>query len=37
MTESALDLSHFHPILKEWFSSRFGEPTDVQKQAWKEI
>ncbi|MFC3840084.1 DEAD/DEAH box helicase [Paenibacillus sp. MAH-36] len=30
-------LSLFHPILKEWFISRFGEPTDVQKQAWKEI
>ncbi|NOV04224.1 DEAD/DEAH box helicase [Paenibacillus sp. LMG 31457] len=30
-------LSPFHPILREWFISRFGEPTDVQKQAWKEI
>lgn len=30
-------LSQFHPILKKWFFSRFGEPTDVQKQAWKEI
>lgn len=37
MTEIALDLSHFHPILRAWFSSRFGEPTDVQKQAWKQI
>ncbi|OPH48636.1 hypothetical protein BC351_09280 [Paenibacillus ferrarius] len=37
MTDNALKLSHFHPILRTWFSSRFGEPTDVQKQAWKHI
>ncbi|MDQ0919976.1 DEAD/DEAH box helicase [Paenibacillus sp. V4I5] len=37
MTDIALDLSHFHPILRTWFASRFGEPTDVQKQAWKQI
>ncbi|WP_459213656.1 DEAD/DEAH box helicase, partial [Paenibacillus alginolyticus] len=37
MTEIALDLSHFHPVLRAWFTSRFGEPTDVQKMAWKQI
>ncbi|MDD9269916.1 DEAD/DEAH box helicase [Paenibacillus sp. GCM10023248] len=30
-------LAHFHPILQLWFTSRFGEPTDVQKQAWQQI
>ncbi|GGA05691.1 DEAD/DEAH box helicase [Paenibacillus marchantiophytorum] len=37
MTNIAPELSHFHPILTAWFSSRFGEPTDVQKQAWNAI
>jgi len=27
----------FHPVLSEWFSEAFGEPTDVQKQAWESI
>ncbi|CAM3917371.1 DEAD/DEAH box helicase [Cohnella lubricantis] len=27
----------FHPLLAEWFADKFGEPTDVQKQAWREI
>ncbi|WP_236013504.1 DEAD/DEAH box helicase [Paenibacillus glycanilyticus] len=30
-------LSSFHPSLAEWFEASFGEPTDVQKQAWKAI
>ncbi|MCM3628660.1 DEAD/DEAH box helicase [Paenibacillus glycanilyticus] len=30
-------LSTFHPSLAEWFEASFGEPTDVQKQAWKAI
>ncbi|GLX67990.1 DEAD/DEAH box helicase [Paenibacillus glycanilyticus] len=30
-------LSPFHPSLAEWFEATFGEPTDVQKQAWKAI
>lgn len=30
-------LTPFHPILQLWFTSRFGEPTDVQKQAWEQI
>ena len=27
----------FHPIVSEWFSSRLGQPTDVQIQAWPAI
>jgi ATP-dependent Lhr-like helicase len=27
----------FHPIVDEWFSSRFGEPTDAQRLGWPEI
>jgi len=30
-------LSSFHPSLAEWFEASFGEPTDVQQQAWKAI
>ncbi|MFD0694164.1 DEAD/DEAH box helicase [Paenibacillus sp. GCM10027628] len=37
MTGSMLDAYPFHPILKAWFASRFGDPTDVQKQAWRQI
>ncbi|SEC70863.1 DEAD/DEAH box helicase [Paenibacillus sp. GP183] len=27
----------FHPVLGEWFTGRFHEPTDVQIQAWTQI
>lgn len=27
----------FHPLLQEWFGAVFGEPTDVQRQAWASI
>ncbi|UUZ84107.1 DEAD/DEAH box helicase [Paenibacillus sp. P26] len=27
----------FHPLLEDWFIRRFGEPTEVQKEAWKAI
>lgn len=27
-------LDPYHPVLARWFTNRFGEPTDVQKQAW---
>ncbi|PZD96450.1 DEAD/DEAH box helicase [Paenibacillus sambharensis] len=30
-------LSAFHTILASWFAASFGEPTDVQKQAWEAI
>ncbi|QAY65986.1 DEAD/DEAH box helicase [Paenibacillus protaetiae] len=26
-----------HPLLAEWFTARFGQPTDVQQQAWEAI
>ncbi|SDC25590.1 ATP-dependent helicase Lhr and Lhr-like helicase [Paenibacillus sp. UNCCL117] len=29
--------AEFHPVLWSWFASRFGEPTDVQRQAWARI
>ncbi len=27
----------FHPLIAEWFSSKFGEPSEIQKKAWPEI
>jgi len=27
-------LSPFHELVQQWFSERFGSPTDVQKKAW---
>jgi len=27
----------FHPVLAGWFSDTFGEPTDVQTEAWRAI
>ncbi|QJD83147.1 DEAD/DEAH box helicase [Cohnella herbarum] len=27
----------FHPVISAWFSSSFGDPTDVQRQAWQAI
>ena len=27
----------FHPMLSEWFEQTFGEPTDVQLEAWQAI
>ena len=32
---SALD--QFHPEIRGWFEETFGEPTDVQRQAWPRI
>jgi len=37
MTHATLESYDFHPILNNWFISRFGEPTDIQRQAWKRI
>ncbi|NEW04439.1 DEAD/DEAH box helicase [Paenibacillus sp. SYP-B3998] len=37
MADCMLHAHNFHPILEKWFASRFGEPTDVQQQAWKQI
>src|SRR3977135_1837474 len=27
----------FHPIIDQWFTERFGKPTDPQAQGWPEI
>lgn len=39
--EDPVELSHgklpFHPVIAEWFAQKFGEPTDVQKEAWQAI
>jgi len=32
-----MSLSSFHPLVREWFLSRYGEPTAVQAQAWPAI
>ncbi|WP_159887187.1 DEAD/DEAH box helicase [Paenibacillus puerhi] len=37
MNKREQDEHGFHPILWSWFTSRFGEPTDVQRQAWRRI
>ena len=30
-------LSSFHPAVSRWFSARFGEPTDCQREGWPAI
>jgi ATP-dependent Lhr-like helicase len=30
-------LSHFHPIIAQWFLERIGKPTEVQEQSWQQI
>jgi ATP-dependent helicase Lhr and Lhr-like helicase len=30
-------LTPFHPLIKEWFETELGQPTDVQAKAWPEI
>ncbi|MBI5317002.1 MAG: DEAD/DEAH box helicase [Nitrospirae bacterium] len=32
-----MPLSHFHPLISEWFESHIGHPTDVQTRAWPAI
>ncbi len=27
----------FHPLVQEWFESRFGAPTDPQRAGWPQI
>lgn len=34
---SVSDIPEFHPVLKSWFKQSFGQPTDVQRQAWQAI
>ncbi len=30
-------LAPFHPLIRDWFAARLGEPTDVQRRAWPAI
>ena len=32
-----MPLSHFHPLVQEWFADRFPEPTDAQLWGWPAI
>ena len=32
-----MSLSTFHPLVRQWFEERFGEPTEAQRQGWPEI
>lgn len=36
LMDSKLSLP-FHPVISAWFSASFGDPTDVQRQAWQSI
>ena len=29
-----MSLSRFHPVIEQWFSSRFEQPTEPQQRAW---
>ncbi|HJV65962.1 MAG TPA: DEAD/DEAH box helicase [Geomonas sp.] len=30
-------LTHFHPLIAQWFKETLGEPTGVQQRAWTEV
>ncbi|MDQ6931766.1 MAG: DEAD/DEAH box helicase [Candidatus Eremiobacteraeota bacterium] len=30
-------LEHFHPVVRDWFAARYGEPTEPQLQGWPPI
>lgn len=32
-----MPLGYFHPLIRDWFQDRFGEPTEPQKQGWPQI
>ncbi|MWC28073.1 DEAD/DEAH box helicase [Paenibacillus sp. MMS18-CY102] len=32
-----MPLAAFHPVITEWFTAAFGEPTDVQVRSWQSI
>ena len=32
-----MSTSHFHPIVREWFEERFGQPTEAQAQGWAAV
>ena len=33
----AMPLEQFHPTIQRWFSQRFGEPTEPQREGWPRI
>jgi len=35
MARKVLEL--FHPLIRDWFARRYGEPTEIQRRAWPEI
>ncbi|MBU2646799.1 DEAD/DEAH box helicase [bacterium] len=37
VTDPNTVLSQFHPLIAEWFTKRFGQPTGIQKKAWPSI
>ena len=37
MSQGTDSLAPFHPLIREWFETELGEPTDVQAKAWPEI
>jgi ATP-dependent Lhr-like helicase len=32
-----MENSHFHPVISNWFTNRFREPTDAQREGWPRI
>src|SRR6476659_9661338 len=32
-----MPLELFHPLIRQWFNNRFGEPTEPQIRGWPEI
>ena len=32
-----MSLEHFHPTIQRWFSKRFGQPTEPQREGWSRI
>ncbi|HVN32837.1 MAG TPA: DEAD/DEAH box helicase, partial [Thermoanaerobaculaceae bacterium] len=37
MADGTLGLEPFHPLIRQWFASNVGEPTEVQRLAWPRI
>ncbi len=37
MKERDKALALFHPLIRKWFTARFGTPSDIQAKAWPEI
>ncbi len=35
--DTRMHLDYFHPLIEQWFTARFGEPTDPQPRGWPEI